>query len=161
LAALCTIWSYATRLKFQVMNSMIGRRPGHRGADAQPGEAVLGDRGVDHPAGAELGEHALRHLVGAVVVGDLFAHEEHALVAPHLLGHRAAERLAQLELGHQGPRRRCWSRCSRRASPDRGSARLVREVVGVLGEDFDPRGHRVELLGGDAVLCLELASASS
>ena len=50
----------------------------HRGADAEAGEAALGDRRVDDALLAELLEHPLRHLVGAVVVADLFAHEEDA-----------------------------------------------------------------------------------
>ena len=74
---------------------MIGRRPDHRGADADADEAALGDRRVDDPLLAELLQQALRDLVGAVVVADLLAHEEDAIVLLHLLGHRLIERLAK------------------------------------------------------------------
>ena len=50
LAAELMMWSIACMAKFQVMNSTIGLQPGKRRADAEPGEAVLGDRRVDHPA---------------------------------------------------------------------------------------------------------------
>ena len=72
----------------------------HRRADADAGEAVLGDRGVDDPPGAELVEHPLRNFVSAVVFGHFLAHEEDALVALHLLGHGGAEGLAVREYGH-------------------------------------------------------------
>ena len=51
LAALLRIWSNATAEKFQVMNSMIGRRPDHGRAHADAGEARLGDGRVDHALG--------------------------------------------------------------------------------------------------------------
>ena len=51
-------------------------QPDHRRADADAGEAALGDRRVDDALLAELLQQALRHLVGAVVVADLLAHEE-------------------------------------------------------------------------------------
>src|SRR3546814_11547322 len=41
----------------------------HRRADAEAGEAVLGDRRVDHAARAELVEQAQAHLVGALEIG--------------------------------------------------------------------------------------------
>src|SRR3546814_3621997 len=66
----------------------------HRRADADPGEAIFGDQGVDHPLFAKLIEQALGHLVGALILGDLFPHHEHALVGAHFLGHRVAQRFA-------------------------------------------------------------------
>ena len=45
--------------------------PGHGGADADSGEAGLGDRRVDHPARAEFLEQALADLIGALIFGDL------------------------------------------------------------------------------------------
>ena len=96
------MWSIACMAKFQVMNSTIGLRPGHRRADAQAGEAVLGDRRVDHAPGAELLEQALADLVGALVLGDLLAHQEHVGVAPHLLGHGVAQGLAHGLPDHLG-----------------------------------------------------------
>ena len=66
----------------------------HRGADADAGEAFLGDRRVDHAAGAELVEEALADLVGPVVLGDLFPHQEDAIVPLHLLGHRLIQGFA-------------------------------------------------------------------
>ena len=95
LAALLTIWSIATRLKLKVMNSMIGRRPDHRRADADAGEPFLGDRRVDDPPRAELLEHPLADLVGPVVLGDFLAHQEDVVVAFHLLGHRLVQGFAK------------------------------------------------------------------
>ena len=53
-------------------------QPAERRADAQAGEAVLGDRRVDDALGAELLEQALADLVGALVLRDLLAHQEDA-----------------------------------------------------------------------------------
>ena len=100
LAALLTIWSIATRLKLKVMNSMIGRRPDHRRADADAGEPFLGDRRVDDPPGAEPLEHPLADLVGAVVLRDFLTHEEDAVVALHLLGHRLVQGFPIRKHGH-------------------------------------------------------------
>ena len=47
------IWSIACMAKFQVMNSTIGRSPRKGRADAEAGEAMLGDRRVDDAARAE------------------------------------------------------------------------------------------------------------
>ena len=88
------IWSIACMAKLKVMNSTIGFRPGQRRADADAGEAVLGDRRVDDALGAEFLQQALRDLVGALVLGDLLAHDEDVAVAAHLLGHGVAQRLA-------------------------------------------------------------------
>ena len=87
-----------TQVNDQLMNSMIGRSPARRRADAEPGERRLADRRVDDALRAELVEHPLGHLVGAVVLGDFLAHEEDVLVALHLLGHGGAEGFAELHL---------------------------------------------------------------
>ena len=44
------IWSIACMAKLKVMNSTIGFSPAIAAPDAEPGEAVFGDRRVDHPA---------------------------------------------------------------------------------------------------------------
>ena len=75
------MWSIACMAKLKVMNSTIGFRPAEGRADAEAGEAVLGDRRVDHPLGAELLQQALADLVGALVLGDLLAHQEDLFVA--------------------------------------------------------------------------------
>src|SRR4029078_8587593 len=91
---------------------------------ADPGEAGLRDRRVDHPLLAEALEHALRHLVGAVVVPDLLAHEEYRGVALHLLDHRLAERLAERErLGVRHTRARGPTPARARATPRRSGRR--------------------------------------
>jgi hypothetical protein len=118
-------WSAAVIEKFQVMNSMIGPEPDHRGADADAREAGLGDRRVDDPLLAEAREHALGHLVGAVVVPDLLAHQEDGLVALHLLDHGLASASrkaddARLRLRHS-------------PSPSRApERRLLRELHRIL-----------------------------
>ena len=94
------IWSIACMAKFQVMNSTIGRKPGERGADAEPGEAMFGDRRVDHAPRAELFEQALADFVGALILRDFLAHQEDGVVAAHLFGHRVAQGLAHGH-GHQ------------------------------------------------------------
>ncbi len=66
----------------------------HRGAGADSGEAIFGDRRVDHALRAEFVEQALGHLVGALIFGDFLAHHEHPVVGAHLLGHGVAKRLA-------------------------------------------------------------------
>ncbi len=77
-------------------------QPGKRGADAEAGKAVLGDRRVDDALGAELLQQPLRDLVGALIFGDLLAHHEHVLVAPHLLGHGVAQGFAHGHGHHFG-----------------------------------------------------------
>jgi hypothetical protein len=49
LAAELMMWSIACMAKLKVMNSTIGLRPADGRAHASAGEAVLGDRRVDHP----------------------------------------------------------------------------------------------------------------
>ena len=94
LAAELMMWSIACMAKLKVMNSTIGFSPSEGGADADAGEAVLGDRRVDDPFRAELLQEPLTDLVGALVLGDLFAHQEDVAVAAHLFRHGVAERLA-------------------------------------------------------------------
>ena len=71
-----------------------GPQPRHGRADSEAGEAMLGDGGVDHPAGAELLQEAAADLVGALVLADLLAHQEDGLVPAHLLGHGVAQGVA-------------------------------------------------------------------
>jgi hypothetical protein len=84
--------------KLKVMNSTMGFRPAKGRADAEAGEAVLGDRRVDDAAVAELLQQALADLVGALVLADFLAHQEDLVVAAHLLGHGVAQRFAH---GHR------------------------------------------------------------
>ncbi len=71
-------------------------------ADAHPGEAIFGDRRIDHARRAELIEQALGHFVGALILADLLAHDEHRRIAAHLLGHGVAQRLAHGHAHHLG-----------------------------------------------------------
>ena len=68
-------------------------QPVEGGADAETGEAVLGDRSVDDAAVAELLQQALGHLVGALVFRDFLAHDEDLVVTAHLFGHGVAQAL--------------------------------------------------------------------
>ena len=88
--------------KLKVMNSTIGFKPGERGADAETGKAVLGDRRIDDAPRAEFLQQALRHLVGALIFGDFLADHEYVGVAAHLLGHGVAQRLAHGHGDHLG-----------------------------------------------------------
>ena len=138
-----------------------------RRADAEPCEAVLGDRGVDHPLGAEFLQQALTDLVGALVLGDFLAHQVDPLVAAHFLGHGVAQRIADGEAHHgaviigfrrrlggrrRGWRGRGWGRRGRRRSlrfrlwgrlrrrgGRRGGGFNVRYVLAFLGDDGDRR----------------------
>ncbi len=76
--------------------------PGERSANAETGEAVLGDRSIDHPHGAELLQQALGHLVGTLILGHLLAHDEDVLVASHFLSHGVAQRFAHGHGHHLG-----------------------------------------------------------
>ena len=86
MAALFTIWSRASRLKFTVMISTIGRIPTERGADARADEAGLRQRRVPDSLGSELLEQPEAHGVAAAVAADVLAHEEDPLVARQGVG---------------------------------------------------------------------------
>ena len=73
---------------------MIGRKPNHRGANANAGEAELGDRRVDNSHRTEFVEQSFRDFVRAVVLRDFLAHEEDAVVALKLFAQRLRERVA-------------------------------------------------------------------
>ncbi len=75
---------------------------GHRGTDADAGEAVLGDRGVDDAASAEFLQQTLGDLVGALVFGHFLAHDEDVVVGAHFLGHGVAQRFANGHGDHFG-----------------------------------------------------------
>ena len=87
------------------MNSTIGPQPRHRRAGADAGEAIFGDRRVDHALGPEFLQQALRHLVGALIFGDLLPHHEHALVLAHFFGHGIAQRVTDGRADQFGPLR--------------------------------------------------------
>ena len=105
-----------------------------RGADRHAGEAVLGDRHVDHPLGAELVEQALADLVGALILRDFLAHQEHVGVAAHLQRHGVAQGLAH-RLLEQRPRPFRLDRGGGRSGGRRGSSnrRCGRRLWRVLG----------------------------
>ncbi len=69
-------------------------QPVQRRAHRHAGEAVLGDRRVDHALGTELVQQALADFVGALILRDLLADQEHIGVAAHLQRHGVAQRLA-------------------------------------------------------------------
>ena len=94
----------------------------HRRADADAGEAELGDRRVDDAHLAEFLEQALGDLVRALVDADFLAHEEDAVVALHLFAQRLVERVA---VGDDWHRVSAWHRdgC---AGSSRSSCRRAR-----------------------------------
>src|SRR4249920_4164470 len=55
--------------------------PGHREADADPGDPGLGDRRVEHALAAELGLQALGHAEDPAERTDVFAEHERAGMA--------------------------------------------------------------------------------
>ena len=82
-------------------------QPCHGGAHRHAGEAVLSDRGIEHPQIAVFGMQILGHLVGAAVLTDVLPHHADMGVACHFLidgitqgveekgfGHRASARCA-------------------------------------------------------------------
>ena len=99
-----------------------------RGADRHAGEAVLGDRRIDHPLRAELVEQTLADLVGALVLRDFLADQEHLVVAAQFRRHRVAQRLAHRDRLGRSPvlvRLRARGRL-RRAARQRAAAALAR-----------------------------------
>ena len=104
-------------------------QPDHRRADADAGEAELGDRRVDDAHLAELLEQPLRDLVGALVDGDFLAHEEDAVVALHLLAQRLVQRVAIRDDWHVvGTPRRVGVGVARRVHVDVFVQRLERRL---------------------------------
>jgi hypothetical protein len=100
----------------------------HRRADAEAGEAVLGDRRVDHALRPELLQQALGDLVGALILADLLAHEEHVAVAAHFLGHGVAQRLAH----RHGHHLRCPGKSGSLGDGGRGGGRRAAEPLAFL-----------------------------
>ena len=133
------------RLHGEVPGHELDDRPQarHRRADAEAGEAVLGDRRVDDAARAEFLQQALAHLVGALIFRDLLAHQEHVAVAAHLLGHGIAQRLAHGQ-GH-GRRRSIPARP--RAPARLPGAAAATAAVGFGAAAPAPARARVPALG--------------
>lgn len=75
------IWSSASRLKFTVMISTIGRMPPAPRADARADEADLGKWRVAHALGSELREQSAAHRKAPAIVPHVFAHEKDPLIA--------------------------------------------------------------------------------
>ena len=59
-------------------------QPGHRRADAEPGEAKLSDRRIDNSLAAKLVEQPFGNFVSAVVLGDFLAHQKNFFIAGQL-----------------------------------------------------------------------------
>ena len=79
-----------------------GLQPGEGRTHRKAGEAMLGDRRIDHAPGAELVEHPLRNLVGALILAHFLAHQEDVRVAAHFLRHGFAQRLTHRHGHHLG-----------------------------------------------------------
>src|ERR1035437_3991464 len=89
-AALLRIWSRASRLKFTVMISMIGRiRP--READPCTGERRFGQGSVTDPLGAELLQQSQADGERPAIAADVLTHQRH----PGVAGQRVAVGLPQ------------------------------------------------------------------
>ena len=111
-----------------------GLEPHEGGTDADAGESVLGDRGIDHAARAELLQQPLRNLVGALVLGDLLAHHEDGLVLAHLLGHGVPQGLAHGHGLHRGVGGKLFHhRIGRLVGDDGGRGLRLRRIVTALG----------------------------
>ncbi len=139
-----------------------GLEPRHRRADAESGEAVLGDRGVDHALVAEFLQQPLCHLVGALIFRDLLADHEHVLVAAHFLGHGVAQRFAHADRHHLGTGRHVGvgQHCRRRRRSRRragGNSNFIDLCAPAFGFGRRRRFRRM-LLGGN-VHALECAGA--
>ncbi len=103
-AAVFMIWSSASRLKFTVITSTIGRIPRHGRADAGAGEARFRQRRIANPLGPELGDQALADGVAAAVAADILAHQEHAIVALDRVANGLLHRFAVGDLDRCGAR---------------------------------------------------------
>ena len=69
-------------------------------ADADAGEAELGDRSVDDAHLPELLEETFRDFICALIDGDFLAHEEDPIVALHLFAQRLVEGVSVCDNGH-------------------------------------------------------------
>ena len=102
-AALLTIWSRASRLKFTVMISTIGRMPPSAAPMPAPTK-VDSDSGVSRTrSGPNSSSSPWLHREAAAVAADVLAHQEDARIAPERVAERAAHRFA---IGHL----RSWRR---------------------------------------------------
>ena len=93
LAAPLTIESSASSAKLMVMISTTGRMPDERRADAEPGEAVFGDRRVAHAPFAVFGVKPFGDAIAAAIEADILAEREDRLIGFHLGIHGPVERL--------------------------------------------------------------------
>ena len=75
---------------------------GHRGADAEAGEAGFRDRRVDDAVLAELVDQAGQHLERRARLGHVLAHEDDLGIAAHFLGDRFLDRVAERQLANGG-----------------------------------------------------------
>src|SRR5204863_778092 len=71
--------------------------------DGDPGEPLLADRGVAHPARPELSEQPGGDLVRALEHADLLADQEHVLVPLQLGAERVVQGLPVAHHRHAGP----------------------------------------------------------
>ena len=107
----------------------------HEGrANADTGEAVFGDWGIDHAAGAEFLKQSLRDLVGALILGDFLAHHEDLVVLAHFLGHGIAQGLAHSRGHHRRiGRELLHHRGGRLVGDDGRRRRSLRSILTALG----------------------------
>ena len=68
---------------------------GHRGADAEAGEAGFRDRRVDDAVLAELVDEAGQHLEGRARFGHVLAHQDDRRIAAHFFGDRFLDGVAE------------------------------------------------------------------
>ena len=72
--ALFTTWSKATSEKAERHELNNWSQPDHRCADAQTGESVLTDRGIDDASRTKALQQSGAHFVRSLIFGDFFAH---------------------------------------------------------------------------------------
>ena len=143
----------------------------HRRADADAGEAELGDRRVDDAHLTEFLEQAFGDLVCALVDGDFLAHEEDAVVALHFFAQRLVQRVSIRDDWHvvvEKLRRRGGGDVARRVDEhvlvqrlERRLGALVGEIPGVLHDSLDLVVHLVELLVGQLAVLHACACAAA
>ena len=127
------------------------------------GEALLGDRRVDHALRPELGPQPLGVREGAAALAGAFAEIEDRRIAAHLLGDAVAHRVepachGAAGLRRRGQRRRRVQRLGEDMVERRRRIRLGRapgELQRVLNDLLDPRVDRVELAGGGRLEILD------
>ncbi len=140
-----------------------GAGAGGRGAEGGAGEALLGDRRIDHPLRAELVVEVPGVGEGAAALAGALAEIEDVRVAPHLLGDAVADGIEPALLHHlrRGGRTKRLGRVDRLGIDMVRDGRRVRLGAGagegqrLAGRSLDAGVDRVEIGGGDAELADE------